>query len=135
MHLVHVDQIHPIGLSYLPLLYPPFITIFSGLLYAIFMHIFICIYVLYICIYTEYCDHINPHHLLIYPTLKISFVLFFRRYFFFYYIHMCIQCLGHFPPFPRPSFDPPLLPPLPPNLLLPGRNYFALVSSFVEERV
>jgi hypothetical protein len=40
--------------------------------------------------------------------------------------------------------SPPLLPlpplplkppPLPPNPWLPGRNYFALISSFVEERV
>jgi hypothetical protein len=41
----------------------------------------------------------------------------------FSFIHMCIQCLGHF-------FPPPFLFPS-----LPGRNYFALISDFVEERV
>jgi hypothetical protein len=55
---------------------------------------------------------------------------------FFSFIHMCIQCLGHFsllPPHPPPL---PLCPiPLPPTPSLPGRNYSALISNFVEERV
>jgi hypothetical protein len=42
--------------------------------------------------------------------------------------------LGHFYPLsPAPSLSPPSL--IPPNILLPGRNYFVLISSFVEERV
>jgi hypothetical protein len=46
---------------------------------------------------------------------------------------MCIQCLGHFFPLPpAPSFTPHLMHP---NPSLPGRNYFALISNFVEERV
>jgi hypothetical protein len=57
-----------------------------------------------------------------------GFILFIS-FFFFYYIHMCIQCLGHFSPLP----PAPSLTPLNPSL--PGRNYFALISSFVEERV
>jgi hypothetical protein len=47
----------------------------------------------------------------------------------FYFIHMCIQCLGHFSPLPP---APSLTLPYP---LLPSRNYFALISNFVEERV
>jgi hypothetical protein len=46
-------------------------------------------------------------------------------FFLISFIHMCIQCLGHFSPLP-----PPLL--LPPTPLLPSRNYFALISNFVE---
>jgi hypothetical protein len=46
----------------------------------------------------------------------------------FFLIHMCIQCLGHFSSSPHPL-------PLPPTPSLPGRNYFALISNFVEERV
>jgi hypothetical protein len=56
-------------------------------------------------------------------------------FFLFYYIHRHIQCLGHFSPLPpTPSLTPPL-PPLLPNPSLPGRNYSALISNFVEERV
>jgi hypothetical protein len=37
--------------------------------------------------------------------------------------------LGHFsPPYPHPL-------PLPPTPSIPGRNYFALISNFVVERV
>jgi hypothetical protein len=48
---------------------------------------------------------------------------------------MCIQCLGHFSTLiPTPSLLPhPLYYPL--NPLLQGRNYFAPISNFVEERV
>jgi hypothetical protein len=44
------------------------------------------------------------------------------------FIHMCMECLGHFSPLPP-------LPPFYPTPSLPGRNYFALISDFVEERV
>jgi hypothetical protein len=56
-------------------------------------------------------------------------------FFFFSFIHMCIQCLGHFSLLPpSPSLPPiPSLSPLP--SLLPDRNYFALISDFVEKRV
>jgi hypothetical protein len=55
--------------------------------------------------------------------------------FFFFYSHMCTMFGSFLPLSPLP---PPLLPtlslsPLTPSL--PGRNYFALISNFVEERV
>jgi hypothetical protein len=53
----------------------------------------------------------------------------------FYFIHMCIQCLGHFSPLlPAPCLMPHPLP-YSSNPSLPGRNYFALISNFVEETV
>jgi hypothetical protein len=52
--------------------------------------------------------------------------------FFTCFIHMCIQCLGHFSPHHLPCLSPL---PLPCTPSLPGRNYFALISKFVEERV
>jgi hypothetical protein len=53
---------------------------------------------------------------------------------FFFIIHMCIQGLGHFSPLPPPPPLPPTLPPpSPPSI--PSRNYFALISNFVVERV
>jgi hypothetical protein len=40
------------------------------------------------------------------------------------------------PPFPHPLPYHPLHPlPLPPTPSIPSRNYFALISNFVEERV
>jgi hypothetical protein len=48
---------------------------------------------------------------------------------------MCMQYLVHFSPLPHPL---PYLPrplPLPPTPSIPGRNYFALISNFVEETV
>jgi hypothetical protein len=39
-----------------------------------------------------------------------------------------------FPPSPHPLFFLYLLP-LPPTSSIPGRNYFALISNFVEKRV
>jgi hypothetical protein len=56
-------------------------------------------------------------------------------FYFFSFIHMCIQCLGHFSPLPPTPSLTRLPLPLPPTLSLPGRNYFALISNFVEERV
>jgi hypothetical protein len=63
---------------------------------------------------------------------------FFLSFFFLYsfFIHMCIQCLGHFSPCPQPLPYPPLHPlPCPPTSSIPSRNYFALISNFVEERL
>jgi hypothetical protein len=54
----------------------------------------------------------------------------------FFFIHMCIQGLGQVSPLPPappwPPTPPPLSPPIP---SIPSRNYFALISNFVEERV
>jgi hypothetical protein len=51
-------------------------------------------------------------------------------------IHMCIQGLGNFFPLPLPPPLPPTLPPpSPPTPSIPSRNYFALISNFVVERV
>jgi hypothetical protein len=49
---------------------------------------------------------------------------------------MCIQCLGHFYPLlPATSCIPPTPSLSPPTPSLPSRNYFALISNFIEERV
>jgi hypothetical protein len=54
----------------------------------------------------------------------------------FFFIHMCIQDLGHFSPRPHPLPYNPLHPlPLPPTPSIPSRNYFVLISNFVVERV
>jgi hypothetical protein len=56
----------------------------------------------------------------------------FLKNFFYSYMH---TMFGSFFPLPNtPSISPHLLPLLP-TPLLPGRNCFALVSNFVEERV
>jgi hypothetical protein len=56
--------------------------------------------------------------------------------FFSFFIHMCIQYLGHFSPLlPLPPLPPTPPPPSPPTPSIPSRNYFALISNFVEERV
>jgi hypothetical protein len=52
----------------------------------------------------------------------------FILFFYCFIIHMCIQGLGHFSPLTPP-------PPLPHTPSIPSRNYFALISNFVEERV
>jgi hypothetical protein len=55
---------------------------------------------------------------------------------FYFIIHMFLQSLDHFSPLPLPPPLPPTPPlPLPPTRSIPGRNYFALISNFVEERV
>jgi hypothetical protein len=63
---------------------------------------------------------------------SMFFVLFwfgFFPFFFYSYVH---TMLGSF----LPALLPPTLPPpSPPTPSLPGRNYFALISNFVVERV
>jgi hypothetical protein len=60
--------------------------------------------------------------------LWICFLIFL----FYSYVH---TMFGLFlSPSPTPSLTPCSLP-LPPTPLLPSRNYFALISNFVEERV
>jgi hypothetical protein len=67
-----------------------------------------------------------------------TFLPFLLLFFYFYcfIFHMCIQCLGHFsplaPPHPLPPTPPP---PSSPTPSIPGRNYFALISNFVEEHI
>jgi hypothetical protein len=64
------------------------------------------------------------------------YLSFFLSFFYCFIIHMCIQGLGHFSPLPPPPPLPPTPPlPLPPTHSIPGRNYFALISNFVVERV
>jgi hypothetical protein len=46
-----------------------------------------------------------------------------------------MQCLGHFSPLPPPPPLPPTPPPPSSPSSLPSRNYFALISNFVEERI
>jgi hypothetical protein len=60
----------------------------------------------------------------------------FTLFFYCFVIHTCIQGLGHFSPLPPPPPLPPTPPlPLPPTPSIPSRNYFALISNFVVERV
>jgi hypothetical protein len=56
------------------------------------------------------------HRLCVPRMLQLSF------FFNFYFIHMCIQCLGHFSPPP----PPPFLPSFPPYPSLPGRTILPL---------
>jgi hypothetical protein len=61
-----------------------------------------------------------------------------EMWFFFHFsfiIHMCIQGLGHFSPLPPPPPLPPTPPPPSNPPSIPSRNYFALISNFVVERV
>jgi hypothetical protein len=54
--------------------------------------------------------------------------------YFFSFVLMCIQCLGHFSLFPpSPSLTYPASTLYPPTPSLPGRNYLALISHFVED--
>jgi hypothetical protein len=65
-----------------------------------------------------------------------SFLLTYELFCFNFIIHMCIQGLVHFSPLPPPPplpLTPP--PPSPPTPSIPSRNYFALISNFVVERV
>jgi hypothetical protein len=55
-------------------------------------------------------------------------------FYFSFIIHMCIQGLDHFSPLPPPPPLPPIPPPPSPPPI-PSRNYFALISNFVVERV
>jgi hypothetical protein len=59
--------------------------------------------------------------------------IFFLKLFYYSYVH---TRLGSFlPPAPTPPLPPTPPPPSPPTPSIPGRNYFALISNFVEERV
>jgi hypothetical protein len=72
------------------------------------------------------------------PHLAQDAFFFFNTCAFFYcfIIHMCIQGLGHFSRLPLPPSLPPTPPPpSPPTPSIPSRNYFALISNFVEERL
>jgi hypothetical protein len=67
---------------------------------------------------------------------ELSFFFFFFFFFHFsFIIHMCIQSLVHFSPLPPPPPLPPTPPPPAPPPPIPSRNYFALISNFVVERV
>jgi hypothetical protein len=60
----------------------------------------------------------------------------FLGFFFFFFLFICAYNVWVISPLFTPP--PPLLPcplPLSPNPSPPGRNYFALTSNFVEERV
>jgi hypothetical protein len=61
-------------------------------------------------------------------------------FFFLIFIVLLFMCAYNAwvisPPCPHPLPYHPLLPlPLPPIPSIPGKNYFALISNFVEERV
>jgi hypothetical protein len=74
-----------------------------------------------------YC---GGYHFVFFPSCMTFLLLLFS------FIHMCIQCLGHFSllyPAPSLTYPPPPTPFGTPSP--PGRNYFSLISNFVEERV
>jgi hypothetical protein len=64
------------------------------------------------------------------PNLEIHS---FLKFLLFIYTYNVWVISPPFPPLPPLLFPPPH--PLPPTPLLPGRNYFALISNFVVERV
>jgi hypothetical protein len=80
----------------------------------------------------HYCEFGPP----VWYTFSLLFItcrsiLHYLLFFFFlnfYFIHMCIQCLGHFSPLPP-------LPLSPPHPLDTQQKLFCLISNFVEERV
>jgi hypothetical protein len=62
-------------------------------------------------------------------------ILFFIIILLFYYSYVHTRLGSFLPPAPPPPL-PPSPPPLsPPTPSIPGRNYFALISNFVVERV
>jgi hypothetical protein len=90
-------------------------------------------------IWTNRSSWVSPVSLLVLDHTFCSITYLYGCSFFiklFFFIHMCIQGLGHFSPLP----PPPPLSPLRPLLLpstpsIPSRNYFALISNFVVKRV
>jgi hypothetical protein len=63
-----------------------------------------------------------------------SHIVFFSLFFIIFICAYNVWVIS--PPFPLPSLLPlPCSLPYHPNPSLPGRNYFALISTFVEERV
>jgi hypothetical protein len=70
------------------------------------------------------------------PKLPGTYLFIYLFIFLFsFIIHMCIQGLVHFSPLPPPPPLPPTPPPPSPPPSIPSRNYFALISNFVVERV
>jgi hypothetical protein len=78
------------------------------------------------------------------PELRVTFVssdtktslhllLFFFLIFFYSHVHAMLGSFLPVSPRPLPVPAPPSL--TPPYTSLPGRNYFALISNFVVERV
>jgi hypothetical protein len=66
------------------------------------------------------------------PLPQDKFTLGMVFFFFYSYVHTMFGSFS--PPFPTISLAP-LPPPSSPIPSLPSRNYFALISNFVEERV
>jgi hypothetical protein len=64
---------------------------------------------------------------------KVSIYL--TVFFFFYYSYVHTKLGSFHPPAPTPSLTTHSAPSLSPTLSIPSRNYFALISNFVVERV
>jgi hypothetical protein len=65
--------------------------------------------------------------------VKLYILNFFKKNLFYSYVHITF---GSFlPPSPTSPYALPAPSLSPGTPLLPGRNYFALISNFVEERV
>jgi hypothetical protein len=70
----------------------------------------------------------------------LFFLFHFLKFIYLIFIFLLFICAYNAwvisPPFPHPlPYHPHCLLPLPPTPSIPGRNYFALISDFVEERV
>jgi hypothetical protein len=67
------------------------------------------------------------------PLYLFQYFLFYFFSFFFYYSYVHTRLGSFLPPAPTRSLTTHFTPPTPPPI--PSRNYFALISNFVVERV
>jgi hypothetical protein len=69
----------------------------------------------------------------VYPLSLVK--SFLKNFLLFYYSYVHTMLGSFLPPDPTPSLTTHYTPSLSSTPLIPGRNYFALISNFVEERV
>jgi hypothetical protein len=71
---------------------------------------------------------------LVFIYLFYYLFIYFLKFLFFYYSYVHTMLGSFLPTAPTPPLPPCSLP-VPHTPSIPGRNYFALISNFVEERV